>query len=218
MKTFNILKKNRKYFAARVAPGDHKCKILIDENSDALELGESTLEVDDISVRSKYGTDLIFRLSASVDKQKDAGICTLRADYNEQLVAECRRLGGKWDPEEKAWIFSGLVESEVEELDLRYNSKKVAVKIHFSEEESAGTGPVTVAGIPIASASGRDSGAKLRDGIAVLSGGASSGGSRKNWYTIIEAGTTLRMYMPEALIKEEIDGVTIERIETKKGE
>jgi len=74
---FEIIKKKRKYFAAKT--GTKKCKILIDENSDGLEIGAATLAVEDISVKSKYGIDYIYRLVASADEQKDAG---LFARYN----------------------------------------------------------------------------------------------------------------------------------------
>jgi len=209
MKEFNVTKRNRKYFAATT--GGYSCKILIDDNSDALEIGYHTIDVEDISVRSKYGTDLIFRLAASASDQKSAGICTLRADYNENLVAACRKLGGKWDGDEMAWIFSGLVESEVEDLDAIYNSEMIAVELDFHDDVVGRCAPVSMFGIRLASATGRDSGASFESGISVIEGGADSQGSSKNWQTVIKQGTILRMYMPEALIKN-TDDVTITRI------
>ncbi|GAN46095.1 hypothetical protein ABID82_001607 [Methylobacterium sp. PvP062] len=47
--------------------------------------------------------------------------------------------------------------------------------------------PVEVAGRLIARAFDRDSGAKLGDGIVLLSGNVTSGGSRANWKTIVSA-------------------------------
>lgn len=200
MKTFRIIKKNRKYFAATL--NGYKCKILIDSNSENLELGEHTLEVEDISVRSKYGTDLIYKLAASVEEQADAGICTLRADYNKNLVEKCRALGGKWDATEKAWIFSGLVEEEVEKLDEKYNSPKVAIEVSATHSFGELTAPLTIAGFVIGKATGRDSGATIADGISFLNGGVTSGGSVKNWRTTIREGSVFRMHMPEACIED----------------
>lgn len=213
MKTFNILKKNRKYFAATC--GNYKCKILIDQNSDDLPIGESTLEVEDISVRTKYGTDLIFKLAASMGEQADAGICTLKTDgFNADLVEKCRALDGKYDKSEQVWVFSGLVSEEVEKLDEKYNSDKVAVSLTFTEYHSVYHDAVSIFGFPLARAFGRDSGAIKQDGVAVLSGGFRSGGSAKNWRTCVEEGTVIRMYLPNLLLNDDhgIDGLIIERI------
>ncbi len=69
-RSFEIVKKNRKYFAARTKGYD--CKIVIDDLSRDLEPGEHELMVEDISVRSKYGTDLIFRLTHDAEEVKTA--------------------------------------------------------------------------------------------------------------------------------------------------
>lgn len=201
METFNILKRNRKYFAASMANG-YKCKILIDANSDGLALGEHELDVDDISVRSKYGVDLIFKLKASVEAQEAAGICSLRHyTYNDILIEKCRDLGGKWDSEEKAWVFSGLVEDEVELLDEQFNSDLIGVELTFKSEESVCCDAIRFCGLKLASASGRDSGAKLGDGVSLISGSVTSGGSVKNWTTRITEGTVLRLQIPAQIIE-----------------
>lgn len=202
MKTFNITKKNRKYFAATLE-NRYDCKILIDPNSERLELGVQELEVEDISVRTKYGTDLIFKLSAPANAQKSAGICTLKTPmYNAKMVEICHKLGGKWDGTAQSWVFSALVEDKVEELDEKYNSALVALEIKvietFYEYESA----ATIAGFTIARAYGRDSGAKIGDGISFIEGKPGSGGSRKNWATVIKEGTVFRMQIPEGCIPD----------------
>jgi len=210
MSMFNILKRNRKYFAA--TKDGYKCKILIDSNSENLELGEQTLAVDDISVRSKYGTDLIFKLSASAENQKDAGICTLKTPYNIRVVDECRRLGGKWDGEEKAWIFPGFVADKVEALDEKYNSELINIEITFPDGTSKWQGCIDVAGFKIASATGRDSGAKIANGVAFIKGEARSGGSVKNWMTVISEGTVIRMSIPELCFVDIGDDIVVAKI------
>lgn len=212
MKTFEIIQRNRKYFAAKL-DGKYPCKILIDANSETLELGTQTLEVDDISVRSKYGTDLIFKLSAPADAIAEAGVCTLRTPfYNQNLVDECHNLGGKWDTEEKAWIFSGIVADKVEQLDEKYNSELVNVEIRFKESAGKWHGPVTLAGFKIATAWGRDSGAKLAEGISLLEGAVNSGGSVKNWSTRVEAGTVIRMQIPRLCLGDIDQDVDVKEI------
>lgn len=198
-KTFNIIKKNRKYFAATV--NGYKCKIMIDDNSQALEVGEHELIVDDISKRTKYGTDLIFKLAAEAQKQQSAGIVTLsHHTYNSKLVAKCRAMGGRWDAETDCWVFSELVEDRVEQLDEIYNSPLIPVEITALSGVDKGKGPVSFCGYTIARAYGRDSGAKLGDGISQISGSIYSGGSVKNWKTCISEGAVFRLYIPEELL------------------
>ena len=199
MDTFNIIKRNRKYFEAK--KDGYDCKILIDKNSEGLELGEHTLAVEDISIRSQYGVDLKYKLKASAAEQQSAGICTLKTpSYNALLVEKCRALGGKWDPDARAWVFSGIVSDEIEALDEIYNSDPVAVELTAKSELSAWHAPVDFLGFSLARATGRDSGAKLADGVALMSGKIASGGSMKNWATVIRDGSVLRLEVPRALI------------------
>lgn len=212
MKTVEILKRNRKYFAA--SAGGYKCKILIDSNSEQLEVGTHELELTDISVRTKYGTDLIFKLSSDIETQKSAGFCTLKTEfYNSILVEQCRKLGGNWDSGSGAWVFSGLVESEIEALDELWNSELIGVEIEVLNDLSKWQGPVEFYGFTIARAFGRDSGAKLAEGISLMNGRVNSGGSVKNWTTCIDGGSIIRMYMPKLIIdlakKEHEDALKI---------
>ncbi len=195
---FDVLKKNRKYFAA--TKDGYKCKILIDENSQGLELGEQTLAVDDISKKSKYGTELIYKLSVDAETQKSAGIVTLESKYNVELVKKCRELGGTWDKTSGLWIFPEFVESEVEELDAIYNSELVTVKITLVDGLYGEQGPATLLGYVIARAFDRDSDAVLGDGVALLSGTVSGGGSRKNWKTVVSVGAVIKLQIPRDLL------------------
>lgn len=198
---FNILKKNRKYYAA--TKNGYKCKILIDEKSENLELGLINIDVEDISVRSKYGVDLIFQLTIDADTQKSAGICTIRHyTYNSWLVNDCQKYGGVWCPDEKAWIFKDFVSEEIEELDRIYNSALANYEITFAEDYTAFKGSVYLFGVRVAKGSGRDSGAELSSGIAMIEGKINTGGSQKNWETIIFKNTVLRMSLPTLVVEE----------------
>ncbi|MDW2024316.1 MULTISPECIES: hypothetical protein [unclassified Vibrio] len=196
----NIIKRNRKYFAAET-DSKRKCKLLIDSNSENLELGEHCLAVEDISVRSKYGTDLIYKLSASSEAQAEQGIVSLKADYNSQLVKECRKLGGSWDKEQGAWIFPGFVADEVEELDEIYNSGPVTVEIAAIEEIREYGKGMEFLGRPLCRAFGRDSGSRIDSDIALISGYATSGGSQKNWATILDEESVLRLQIPSKILE-----------------
>lgn len=195
-----ILKKNRKYFAAK--SNGYKCKILIDKNSETLTVGTHDLMLNDISVRSKYGTDLIYSLKWEAQAQENAGICTLRHPiYNRDLVSKCKDLGGKWDAEEKAWIFSDIIAEKVEELDELYNSELINVEIKVHDDDIYGCADsVFFLGYQLAKATGRDSGASLGKGFALIEGEITSGGSAKNWLTIVRGGTVLRAKVPKKLV------------------
>lgn len=199
---FNILKKNRKYYAA--TNEFYKCKILIDENSEKLELGEIDIDVDDISIKSKYGTDFIYKLKASVEDQSEAGICSLKHFlYNRDLVTKCRQIGGRWDGDENAWIFKAYAADKVEELDYIYNSHLKTYEITFVKEDYAVKEAFRLFGYVIAVAKGRDTGAITSDFLGVIEGGFTSGGSAKNWTTIVEEGTTIRIDLPALLVENE---------------
>lgn len=199
-KTIKILKKNRKYFACTV--NGYKCRLMIDDNSKDLEIGEHELLVNDKSVYSKYGTDLIYELAVSSKEQKNAGIVTLKHFmYNQLLIDQCHDLGGKWDAEEKVWVFSAIVGDKVEELDEIFNSKLLVIEATAIDEIRKGKGPIRLFGYTVARAWGRDSGAKLGDGISLLQGAYDSGGSIKNWNTTIYEGAVIRMKVPEKLFE-----------------
>ncbi|MBN8102838.1 hypothetical protein [Vibrio vulnificus] len=200
----NIIKRNRKYFAAET-DSKRKCKLLIDSNSENLEPGEHCLAVEDISVRSKYGTDLIYKLSASVEAQAEQGIVSLKADYNSQLVKECRKLGGSWDKEQSAWIFPGFVANEVEELDEIYNSAPITVEITAIDEIREYGKGIEFLGCPLCRAFGRDSGARIDSDIALISGYATSGGSQKNWATVLNEDSVLRLQVPSTILEKHQD-------------
>lgn len=200
MKTFTLIKKNRVYFAAKI--NGYSAKLVIDDNSKELELGEHSLELEDISVRTKYGTDLIFKLSAPVEAQKEAGICTLKpAQFNHLMLSECRKLGGVWESDLGVWVFSGIIADEVEDLEERFNDL-ATYKVKFLKGWSIGQKPFSILGVDLACATGRDSGASNARGLIVLNGGFSSGGSMKNWTTRVSEKTVIIFQFPRALVKD----------------
>lgn len=196
---FNVIKKNRKYFSA-TTENNRSCKILIDECSKDLELGENFLAVVDISVRSNYGTDLIYKLAENVEEQIKLGICSLRSEYNTMLIEKCRKLGGTWDKSQGAWIFSSIVEKEVEELDQIFNSDLITIEIEAIEEIQEQGKSIEFLGYPVCKAFSRDSGARIETRIALLSGYATSGGSKNRWTTVLSEGATLRLKVPVDLL------------------
>lgn len=212
-KTFEIdlivQKKNRKYFAA-VNKNGFSVKILIDEASEALECSETvqTLRVIDMSLRSKYGVDVIYRLASDILVDAWKKPVLLKADYNLYLVEKCRQLGGKWDSQEKLWAFSSLVANEVEELDYLFNGPMAAIEIKAKSDRVGSQDAVRFIGYKICEATGRDSGAQLAPGVSCISGDFDSSGSMKNWVTKVNEGSVFRLHVSKPwldLMREQIE-------------
>jgi len=201
MKTISIsiIKKNRKYFACLHNGFD--VKLVIDPTSENLTIGKHDILVDDVSIRTKYGTDVIFKMIG--ETKKTDKIVTLKSHvYNDLLVASCRNLGGKWDTEAATWVFSSLVEQEVDDLDRLFNEDLIIINIESLTDISSSRCPVYFLGYTIARAFGRDSGAKLADKVIMLDGNISSGGSVKNWFTKISEGSKFRLQVSKNLLNK----------------
>lgn len=195
---FNFLKKGRVWWEAELKNG-HKCKVKINKFSQGLEVGTHTLIVDDISVRTKYGTDLKFD---PIGEQRDEAITFQHPFYNADLVAECRHLAGQWDAKQKAWIFPACVADKVEELEEKYNTELCTFEIEAKCDLETHRSPVTFCGYAVAEARGRDTGARIPAHIVFICGRKNSGGSSKNWYTIVKEGSTFRITCSKNLLED----------------
>ena len=197
LRTIELIKKNRIYFAAKNSCG-YDCKVKITSESENLELGSHDLLIEDVSVHSKYGVDLIYIVKSNV---KETGIVSLKHfTYNAWLVDDCKKIGGKWDHEVKAWIFSAIVEDKVEELELEYNEKIVDVEITSKSDLVNCCNGVDFCGYTVALAKDRNGGVKLADGVYKISGEMKSGGSTKYWETRVSEGSVFRLKSSAALI------------------
>lgn len=120
---------------------------------------------------------------------------TVTAEYNSRFVAHAKDLGGKW--ESPCWVFDARDEQRVRDLcrDVYgtdgVTADLVTLRIEWMEDGAAPCAPIGVHGRTIARAYGRDTGAKLGDGIVLLEGGFDSGGSQRNWKTTVDAGTVV---------------------------
>jgi hypothetical protein len=198
----NIIKKNRKYFAAEI--NNRKVQLEIDRNSENLELGEHTLYVEDFSIRNKYGATEKYKLVASLEKQYEDEVYTLKSTIrNKALTDACRKLGAIFDKETNTWVFNCIVSDKAEELDFVYNSELIGVEITAINEIEGEQQAIHFCGFTVAQAKGRDSGAKLGESVYMIEGDMSSGGSAKNWTTTIEQKSVFRLRVPEKLLKQE---------------
>lgn len=118
----------------------------------------------------------------------------VRAPFNPHFNSAARdNLGGRWDATEKAWVFDARNEDTVRDQVCRSygdvdGEPLVSLRIRFDSGDGNLCGPVMRAGRIVASASGRDSGARLGNGVIREAGSVTSGGSVKNWRTIVNDG------------------------------
>ena len=118
--------------------------------------------------------------------------------YNPAAVERFRQLGGRWTGE--VWTFPAALETEVRGVLLSVygtdgddGAQSVTLIARAKRGISEYTGPVTCCGKTVARAWGRDSGARVGEGVALLEGRIGSGGSRKNWKTVVEEGSTFKL-------------------------
>ena len=124
-------------------------------------------------------------------------IISVTADYNHEFVKVARNMGGEWNS--PSWVFDIRDEDLVRSTCLKIygtdgvNTDLVDVQITLNDFNAKKCAPIVIFGKTVARAFGRDSGAKIGTGIVIKSGKFSSGGSAKNWLTVVENGTSFIM-------------------------
>lgn len=131
--------------------------------------------------------------------------------YSSVFVSKARDIGGKWNSTKRAWVFDARLQERVSAIlysiyghDGINLSNLVDVQLTYDDLEKV-CSPFFKYGALVAAASGRDSGAKLGDGVLVLKGGFDSGGSMKYWKTKSLPNTViiLKQVPQEAIEKDE---------------
>ena len=145
----------------------------------------------------------------------------LYTPYNPDFVRRVKTIGGaRWDAKNRAWRIPveavdqarQIMREVYGECDLPEDIKRVTVKLTFGKDVIVEHGPIIIYGKQIASASSRDSGARVGQDVVFLEGEPGSGGSRNNWNTYIDAGSVVRVNnVPETMLSETLpDGATYE--------
>jgi len=129
--------------------------------------------------------------------------------YNPDLPSLAKDLGGRWDPSDRVWYFDPRQEERVRALYIEVygtdgsNTKEVTIQKRYEERDNSYDMAFFLAGRQIARAFSRDSGAKTCEGVTVLEGGFSSGGSRKNPTITVQTNTLIEIWdVPEAMAKK----------------
>lgn len=139
-------------------------------------------------------------------------IC-VESPYNPLLPERAKNLGGKWDRSRKVWVYDIENESYVREMYKEMYGEwpgeaveLVDVRVKLNDDILVNRDSIYFAGRLVARAHGRDSGARLGDGVIVTEKSFTSGGSMKNWCTVGRAGTIFKMReVPRTKVQEEID-------------
>ena len=135
--------------------------------------------------------------------------------FNRDFVAAIKNVGGrKWDADNKCWTVPEESLSQVRQImmdvygetDLPDAGGSVTVKVTFKEEYSERRDDVIIFKKVIASARGRDSGARPGDDVTFLEGKPTSGGSMKNWESVVPAGcVVLLRHVPLSVWEQDKD-------------
>lgn len=157
-----------------------------------------------------------YRITRNADK---ANIYT---PYNKDFVARIKVMGGRWDGSKKCWTVNAEIIDDVRKAmrkiygrDDTSNCETVSVQLTFGKTVYGPRESITLFGKTLASAFGRDSGARIGDDVIFLSGAPRSGGSVKNWDTVIDAGCVVKLInVPKAIVNADAlpDGVEMEII------
>ena len=203
MRDFNVLERQDHYFRCSVDNiASRYCRIVIDENSQDLPLGKSTLHVEEVTDRYQHhGKDCVFRLTLPFAEQDSIEICTLNAGpKNSFTYKECLRLGGKWEPVINEWVFSGSVKDQVTKLETIVRSKQVTVEVLFKETITAPQKALTLFGFELVKGLNINFTPIMHKGVTVKKGDISyvAGPDAK---TIARAGTLVRLSVPQQMVE-----------------
>lgn len=140
------------------------------------------------------------------------GKISVETPYNPEFVSRIKKAGGRWNAGNKTWETDErstdavrAIMRDVYGMD-DMPQELVMVRVNVGEKTiSEYRGPVVIFGRTIASAYGRDSGAKVGTGVCFDAGGCDSGGSVKNWYSVIGANSVFTVYdVPRRAVEEKL--------------
>jgi len=135
-------------------------------------------------------------------------------EYCPQAIRKIKNLGqAKWDKTMKGWLVSKPYEVELKDILLEYygtdgsfSDKRVNIELVANQDIKMCQKPVLFAGKTLAQAFHRDSGARVGQNVALIEGSINSGGSSKNWETIVEKGSRFKLiHVNEQLLSFEND-------------
>lgn len=139
------------------------------------------------------------------------GRISIETPYNPEFVRKIKKAGGRWNGATKCWETDErnieavrTIMKDVYGMD-DMPQETVTVKIKINDTISKHCAPIVMFGRTIAAAYGRDSGARVGDGVCFESGKCTSGGSAKNWYTYIEENSVILVHdVPKNAVEQKL--------------
>lgn len=147
--------------------------------------------------------------------------------YNAEFVKAIKGIGGaRWNRDKSAWAIPADCADQAREIMRRVYGEddrpdcgeRVDVRLTFDSSVSEWQSAVTIYGKTISRAYGRDSGARCGDDVAFVEGQPESGGSVKNWTSVVPQGSIVVLHnVPATLLDQPLPkGVRAERLEERK--
>lgn len=132
----------------------------------------------------------------------NAGKANVFTPYNKDFVAKIKQIGGaRWNGSARCWT---VPEAEIDtvraymkevygETDLPDEGERITIDVTFDEDVYEWDREIVLFGRQLCRAFGRDSGAKVSDGVTLIEGEIGSGGSRNNYNVWAHAGAKFRI-------------------------
>jgi hypothetical protein len=149
-----------------------------------------------------------------ISVKEENGAISISVPYNPDFVKRIKVAGGKWDSGNRLWRLDIRAKEAAHDICMDIyghdgsdsDPDLVTLRVKFLADQDVIGGPIVIAGRSIASAKGRDTGAKIGDGVSFVSGSPESGGSVKNWRTCVSEGTIVDIYdVPREKAEQVID-------------
>ena len=143
-----------------------------------------------------------------IQSEIKGGRVYLTTPYNTEFIQRIKRCGGCWDAESRRWhvpedalpVARTIMREIYGETDEAPAVETVTLEATFTRDAVGYGVPIELAGRVIARAWGRDSGARSGNEVAFVKGNPTSGGSTRNWTTIVPAGSVVLLFrVPIAL-------------------
>lgn len=157
------------------------------------------------------------------------GRAYLATPYHSEFVRRIKECGGRWDAESRRWhipedalpIARTIMREIYGETDEAPATETVTLEATFTRDAVGYGVPIELAGRVIARAWGRDSGARVGDDVAFTKGSPRSGGSVRNWETVIPAGCVVQIFrvpidLAERIVADPPEDVALRIIDTPK--
>lgn len=120
--------------------------------------------------------------------------------FNENLSKSIKKLHGRWNDSAKHYEISDIVADKATMLKEKWEGELVTIQIKAKDRLSSWRSAVQFCGYVIAKAWDRDAGANLGQGVSQMSGHIDSGGSMKNWATIVNEGSEFRLQILKSML------------------